>query len=310
MLTTILTVLPIFAVIATGFACGRLSLLGPTASSELNRFVVYIALPALLFEVMAGANWSQLWQPGFIAAFIVGTFGVFTITLAARVRNGRPLADAAIDGLNAGYANTGFVGFPLCEAVFGRDSLPLATIAAVLTVCVLFAAALVLVEAGLQSEAKPHRVALKVAAGLAKNPLLIAPVAGVAWGATGIPLPAPAQTFLHMMSVSATPCALMALGLFLAVRQDAPGARVTPFVFTALKLIGQPLLTAIVAIGLLGLPHQVAGIVVVMAALPTGTGPFMLAEYYDREAVATSRTILLSTAASVVTLTGLIWLVR
>jgi hypothetical protein len=51
LLTTILTVLPIFAVIAAGFGCGRFSLLGPPASGELNRFVVYLALPSLLFEV-------------------------------------------------------------------------------------------------------------------------------------------------------------------------------------------------------------------------------------------------------------------
>lgn len=50
MLSSLSVVCPVFAVIVAGFACGRLQLLGPTASSELNRFVVYLGLPALLFK--------------------------------------------------------------------------------------------------------------------------------------------------------------------------------------------------------------------------------------------------------------------
>ena len=71
-LTSLSVVFPVFAVIVAGFACGRLGLLGPTASSELNRFVVYLGLPALLFQVMAEANWPVLWQPGFMASFAIG----------------------------------------------------------------------------------------------------------------------------------------------------------------------------------------------------------------------------------------------
>ena len=127
MLTSLSVVCPVFAVIAAGFACGRLGLLGPTASSELNRFVVYLGLPALLFQAMAEANWPALWQPGFIASFAIGVFVIFGGTLIYRVANGHHLTDASIDGLNAGYANVGYIGFPLCELIFGRQSLALVT---------------------------------------------------------------------------------------------------------------------------------------------------------------------------------------
>jgi predicted permease len=288
-----------------------MSLLGPTAGIEFNRYVVLLGLPALLFEVMAGANWAVLWRPGFIAAFTLGSFGIFGLTLIVRVWKGSHLADATIDGLNAGYANAGFVGFPLCEAVFGRQSLPLATIAAVLTVCVLFAVALIIVEISLQTEARPHHVALKVSRTLARNPLLIAPVAGVAWSATGIAVPAAIDTFIHMIGASATPCALMSLGLFLAVkRPESARPSSAPLVFTGLKLVAQPAITGLVAFNLLRLPTEAASLAVLMASMPTGTGPFMLAEYYNRDAVATSHTILLSTAASVFTLAVCIYLIR
>ncbi|WP_024514233.1 AEC family transporter [Bradyrhizobium sp. Tv2a-2] len=310
MLTAILTVIPIFAVIIAGFTCGRFALLGPSASVELNRFVVYLALPALLFEVLVNADWRTLFQPGFTIAFAVGAFGIFGLTLAVRIKRGHSLSDAAIDGLNAGYANAGYIGIPLCETVFGREILPLATIAVLLTVCVLFAVALIVIEIGRQNEAQPHHLALKVAGSLARNPLLIAPVLGFAWSSTGLPLPMALKTFVHMLAGSATPCALVSLGLFLSARKTA-GSRPSraAFVFTGLKLLGQPALTAAAAL-LFRLSPGVAGMAVLMAALPTGTGPFMLAEYYDREAAITSHTILLSTAASVVSLAAWILLIK
>jgi hypothetical protein len=150
-----------------------MNLLGPTASSELNRFVVYLALPALLFRVMAEADWPTLWQPGFVASF-----AIFGGTLLFRVLRGHHLTDATIDGLNAGYANVGYIGFPLCELVFGRQSLTLVTVATILTVSVLFAVAIIFVEIGLQTERRAHRLVIKVGKALVRNPLLVAPLLG------------------------------------------------------------------------------------------------------------------------------------
>ena len=64
-------VLPIFGLILAGYVCRRSGRLGETASNELSRFVVWLALPALLFNVTATASWEQLWQPGFIASVCV-----------------------------------------------------------------------------------------------------------------------------------------------------------------------------------------------------------------------------------------------
>lgn len=58
-----------FGLIFAGFACRRRGVLGPNSASELNRFVVWLALPALLFDTMAHATWQQLYQPAFVAAF-------------------------------------------------------------------------------------------------------------------------------------------------------------------------------------------------------------------------------------------------
>lgn len=305
MLTTLSVILPVFVVIVVGFICGRVGLFGPTASSELNKFVVYLGLPALLFQVMAEADWAALWQPGFVASFAIGMFVIFGATLIVRVLRGRHLTDASIDALNAGYANTGYIGFPLCELLFGRQSLALVTVATVLTASVLFGIAIVFMEVGLQTERRAHHMALKVAKSLVRNPLLLSPVLGALWSVTGIPLPGAVTATLHLFGSAASPCALVSLGLFLAVAR--PGGRAATrvaLVLSGLKLIGQPLVTAIFAYGVFRLPPVPASIVVLLAALPTGAGSFMVAEFYDREAVVTSKTILFTTMASIVSLTG------
>jgi malonate transporter and related proteins len=310
MLASLSVICPVFAVIAAGFACGRLKLLGPTASAELNRFVVYLGLPALLFEVMAEANWPALRQPGFIASFAIGVFAIFGGTLIYRVANGHHLTDASIDGLNAGYANVGYIGFPLCELIFGRQSLALVTIATIMTVSVLFAVAIIFVEIGLQTERRAHHLLAKIGKALIRNPLLVAPLLGVIWSTFHTPVPDAVRTVLHMMGGAASPCALVSLGLFLAAgHRGSRSNRPVALMLTALKLIIQPAIVAVCAYGIFKLQPVPAAIVVLLSALPTGTGPFMIAEFYKREAVVTSGTILFTTVASAVSLTACLALV-
>jgi len=307
MLATLEILLPVFGLIFAGFACRRRGVLGPNSASELNRFVVWLALPALLFDTMAHATWQQLYQPAFVAAFSIGCLGAFLPILAMRMIGGRHLADASVDAIAASYPNTGYIGFPLGMIAFGSASLTPTTIATILVACVLFALAIVLIEVGLQTERTPHKLGLKVLGSLARNPLIVSPIAGVLLASTHVALSQSAETFLKLLSGAASPCALVSLGLFLAEKRPSEaGAGGISLLLTGVKLLGQPALTWWLAARVFGLSATLVEMAVVLAALPTGTGPFMLAEFYRREAHITSRTILLSTVGSVVTLSLLL----
>jgi len=304
MLSPFLVVLPIFALIFAGWLARRTGVLGPNATTELNRFVVWLALPALLFDIMAHTRWTDLWQPGFIAVFGLSSAAVFVLTVAIRLRGARHLADAAIDGLNAGYANTGFLGFPLALAVLGTDSLVPTTIASIITVCVVFAVAIVLIEVGLQTEARRAHLVAKILRSLMRNPLLVAPALGALVPLFGLDVPAPAESFLKLLGGASSPCALVALGLFLA---EARGSSERDGVATTLLVVFKLALQPAVAWGLamlFRLPPVLAHTAVLLAALPTGTGPFMLAEFYRREAAVTAKVILVSTIVSLATVSG------
>jgi predicted permease len=313
MLSTLEILLPVFGLIFAGFACRRRGVLGPNAASELNRFVVWLALPALLFDTMAHATWLQLYQPAFVATFSIACVSVFALILAMRLMSGRHLADASVDAIAASYPNTGYIGFPLGMIAFGSASLTPTTIATILVACVLFALAIVLIEIGLQTERTPHKLGLKVLRSLARNPLIASPIAGVLFASIHVPLPASAETFLKLLGGAASPCALVSLGLFLAEKRPADADSDTDtdapriaLLLTGVKLLVQPALTWWLAARVFALAPALVEMAVVLAALPTGTGPFMLAEYYRREAHITSRTILLSTVGSVATLSLLL----
>lgn len=307
MLSSFQILLPVFGLVFVGFACRRCGVLGPSAASELNRFVVWLALPALLFDITAHATWQQFYQPAFIAVFALASGGVFVLILILRILSGRHLADASVDAIAASYPNTGYVGFPLCMIVFGTASLTATTIATILVTCVLFALAIVLIEAGLQTERTPHKLGLAVVRSLARNPLIVSPMAGALVASTHVTVPQSVETFLKLLSGAASPCALVCLGLFLAEKRPATIARRGSLLLTGSKLLLHPVLTWWLAARVFALPLALVQIAVLLAALPTGTGPFMLAEFYQREAHITSRTILLSTLGSLVSLSFLLF---
>jgi malonate transporter and related proteins len=304
MLSILPITLPVFALIFAGWLVRRMGVLGAQATSELNRFVVTLALPALLFDVVAKADWHELWQPGFVGAFTLATGLVFALTIGLRLAARQPLADASIDGLNAAYANTGFIGVPLVLVALGQPAMPFVMIATIITVCLLFAAAIILIEVGLQKEGHPAHIVLGVLRSLAVNPLLFAPVLALLFPLSGTAMPAPVDSFLTLLGGAAAPCALVALGLFLGEKREAGDAGASG-IGTAAWLIGfkmllHPLLMWVFAKLVFGLPSASVRAAVLLATLPTGTGSFMLAQSYGREAATTGRVVLVTTLIAIV----------
>ena len=298
---------PIFGLIALAYASRKVNVLGPSAYVELNRYVASLALPALIFDNVAHVTPSSLNRPGFVASFIVGALLVFALPLFF-ARDGRAFGDRALDGLSGCYPNTGYIGFPLAFLAYGPASAPGATIAAVLTSCVLFGLAIALLEWDLHRGHAFGATVMKVGKSLLTNPIVVAPILASTVTTGWVELPAAADRVIKLLAASAGPCALVAHGLFLA-RDDPSNARpwvaatrARPLSLVALKLLVQPLITALLAVYAFGLTGLDAQLVVILSALPTGTGAFMLADVYKRDLAVTSTTIMVSTILSALTL--------
>jgi malonate transporter len=299
------TVAPLFLIILAGVVCSLTGLMDAAVTAALNRFVYYIALPALLFRGVAEANASTALDPGFICAFGGGIAITFLLVVAFRRRTAPRLADAAVQALGASFANAGFMGLPLASMTFGEAGLPPAIIATIMTACALFAVAVAVVETDLQSVPRPIETARKVAAVLIRNPMLVAPALGGLAAASRVPLPVEVHTFTTLLGGAAGPCALFTLGLFVG-QQRALGRPTTVSWLAFLKLLVQPAATYLLAFHVFQLSAVWANVAVLSSALPTGIGPFVLAKAYGLQGPEAAGTILISTALSVVTISVLL----
>jgi len=301
--------LPIFALILTGFICGYFAVFDKTATDNLNRFAIYLALPSLMLVAMSKITPDQVRQFGFIGAFFGGSSITFAVAFAISRARGRRVANASIEGLDAGYSNVGFMGIPMCLLVFGPESAPASIIATLFTACILFLFAFVVVEVDLKKGNSFWSTGTKVAKALLTSPLLIAPAAGLCIGLSGIKVPGPFESFTTLLGGAASPVALVCIGLFLAQERVVSHDATSIGMLVAMKLILQPAVTAFLAFYVFTMPPLWSHSAVILSALPIGSGPFTIAKLYGLEAGVTSGSILASHVFAVLTVSLLVaWL--
>ena len=301
--------LPVFALILTGAACGRSGMFDRRATDNLNRFAIYLALPALMFVAMSRITPGQAGHGDFALAFGGGIVVTFALGFALSRWRGGTVASASIEGLDASYSNVGFMGIPLCLLVFGPGSLPMAVISTLFTACVLFLSAVALIEFDLHRGASFGRTLRRVLLSLLRNPLLLAPSAGLGIGLAKLPLPVPIERFASLLGGAASPVALICIGLFLAQERVTGRDAVPVSMLVGLKLVVQPGVTALLATVVFQLQPFQAHVAVLLSALPIGSGPFTIAKLHGLEARVTSGAILASHVISVATVSALIaWL--
>jgi malonate transporter len=299
----ILTVVfPVFAIIAAGYLFGRRGLLGPASSEALNDFVYWVALPAFLFRAMATVDIAVVLNGPFIAGFLGGVVIIWAVAIVvARVVFGCGQPEATLHGMNGVYGNSGYMGIPLALAAFGPAAAVPTIIIVVLNSAVMFPLAVVLIEWGRADKAGPVSVMRHLVRALVRNPLLVAPLAGIAWAAMGWTLPVPLERFTGLLGAAAGPCALFSIGLFMVGKQLSHG-KAEVGAMTVTKLVVHPLVTAAMVFIVFPTDPLWATVAVLIAALPTGTGGFVLAQTYGLYVLRTSSVTLVTTVISVATI--------
>jgi hypothetical protein len=303
--------LPVFALILTGFICGFFGVFDKTATDNLNRFAIYLALPSLMFTAMSKITPDQVKQFGFAGAFGGGFAVTFAVAFAVSRLRERRIANASIEGLDAAYSNVGFMGIPMCLLVFGPESTPASIIATLFTACVLFLFAIVVIEIDLQKGKSFWLTGAKVARAIFTSPLFIAPVAGLAVGLSGLSVPDPFTNFTSLLGGAASPAALVCIGLFLAQERVVTHDVKSIALLVSMKLVLQPAVTAFLAFRVFSMPPLWSHSAVILSALPIGSGPFTIAKLYGIEAGITSGSILASHIFAVLTVSLLVaWLAQ
>lgn len=309
-------IVPIFSLIALGYAAARFGLLSEAVGEGLARFVFVVAVPVLLFRTLAtmsigDANPVFLWLSYFGGVAIVWTLG----TLAIRRFAGADHRTGVIAGISSSFANTVFVAIPTLQRAFGDAGLEPLLIIISIHLPVMMIASTLLVEraaaldaavgADLAREPVPlARMARRMAVNLLTNPIIVGIVIGVCWRALALPLEGSLNEVTRLLGGTAGGLALFSLGMSLT-RYGLRGDLLAASLITVLSLVVMPLCVWLFA-RQAGLPPLWLKGAVLTAAAPAGINAYLFATYFKAGEKLAATTILISTVASVVTLS--LWL--
>ncbi len=298
-------VLPVFAVIVTGWLAGWLGYVSRSLADGLVHFAYNVAMPALLFITIAQEPARNLLEWRFLMAFGGGSVICFALVfLAVRIVWGRGLASSTIQGMAAAMTNTGFVALPILHSIYGQPAVLPAAIATVFVAAVMFPASVILLESERGSPQGSSGRSVVLARQIALNPMVLSTLLGLAWAIAGWPVPAPIAAYLNIFAAALTPCALFAIGLGLSV-EAVRSKLAASLALTAVKLVIMPLVVyGLCVVSGLNPLYTIAA--VVCAAVPTAKTVFILAGEYKVEEDLVTATVSITTLLSVVTL--LAWL--
>lgn len=303
MLAILLKTLPFFAVIGLGFLAGRTKFFSPEATAHLTKFVFYFALSAMLFGFAANLDVQAIFSWAFVWAYLMATSVVWLVVAAVALVRGTGPQEAVFEAHTGVIGNVGFLGIPMLALLLGPEAVgPVLLVLAV--DLIVFSSVLTMLITGLQSGRVGVSTFGILGKGLAQNPMIVSTGLGIAWGATGWALPLPVNEFLTLLGAAATPCALFAIGASLAGR-SAERVEVAIWLSFA-KLVLHPGAVAVAALYLFDVEPYAAGVMIAAAALPVAGNVFILAQHYGVAPQRVSSAILISTAVSVLTVTGVI----
>ncbi|MDE1996741.1 MAG: AEC family transporter [Rhizobiaceae bacterium] len=293
-------VLPIFLLILVGWAIVRAGILKANVGDAMSEFVFKIAVPLLLFQTIAqadfhGASPFRLWVAYFSGVAVTWTAGHFAAThLFKRDRKIGVLA-----GVSSAFANNIFIGLPLVGRAVGPDGIVAMSILLAVHLPIMMIAGTMLME---QAERKENggggrgitEILLQVGRNLVRNPLVLGLAAGVVVHLVGVPLPVTVNTVVQDIADIAGPAALISLGM--ALRQyGLSGNLAIASVTSAFKLLLLP--ACVLAAGhLLGLSPEWRKAIVLTSSVPTGVNAWLIANRFGVGHSLAASTITLTTA--------------
>lgn len=324
MLPIFLVTVPFFALIAAGYAAARGGALPLAAIPGLNAFVLYFALPCMLFRFGAGAPIAQLLDAGVVLIWGLAALIVVGVTVAWSRNRRIGWNDAAFGALVAAFPNTGFMGVPLLVAILGAQAATPTIISIAFDMIVTSSLCIALSRLDGADEHGAARAVRQALRGIAQNPMPWSIVLGGLASATGLVLPAAVDRTVAMLAEAASPVALFTIGAVLAraavlarehqasaVIAEAMGSASAPppraplsdvLPVIAIKLIAHPLLVygiarGAVALGLALAPSTLIAIVLI-AALPSASNVSMLAERFGADNARVARIIFWTTVGA------------
>jgi malonate transporter len=302
--------LPFFALVLMGYVAAQRRVLPESAIAGLNAFVLYFALPAMLFRFGMTTPIGQLLSPVVLAISLIASLAIVALALALTLSPRVQLKDAAFGALVAAFPNTGFMGVPLLATLLGPAAAGPVICTMLTDLFVTTSLCIALAQAHDAKGAGSRAALAKALTGALSNPLPWAIAVGALCSVLGWRLGGPLATIVNMLADAASPVALFTIGAVLWRAGQHAHTR-TPLALylpvAAIKLFAHPLLVFALAASAHALGAPIGSFEVMVltlaAALPSASNVSLLAERYGADNGRVARIILSSTAAAFVTFT-------
>jgi len=290
---------PLFLLVLGGYLLAISGRWPKAISDALAKFVFAVAVPALLFRLMADMSALPPVDARLLIAFFGGCFIVFALGRALGLwlfgLNGVQQSVFALGGI---FANNVLLGLPIIKATLGDAALPSVALVLVFNSLTLWTLVTVSVEWARHGDLSVRGFG-RTTFNVVTNPVVSSVLLGAALGLTGLRLPALIDTPLALLGQSAVPLSLIVLGMGLAEYGIRAGWREAAAI-TLLKLVAQPLTVWALAV-LLGLPLLETQAIVLLAALAVGVNVYLMAREFDAMQAPVATSMVLSTAVSALT---------
>ena len=302
---------PIYIAIALGYGLTRGGLFAPADMRVFGKFVVNVALPALLFNALAQRQISEIFNVRYLLVYALGSLLTLGIGLLWARRGARQDGTTSVYyAMGMSCANSGFVGFPIALLVIGPVAGVMLGLNMVVENLLLIPLLLALAEASSGQGGRWHVVLRQSLAQLARNPMILALLAGFVVSLLGWTPPSPVARSVTMFAQASAALSLFTIGGALA-GQNIAGLWRPVVQIAAGKLLLHPVamlavLLALEAAGMVPMEPKLRAAVLLTAACPMlGIYP-VLAQRHGRDTLAAAA-LLATTVLSFFTISLLLW---
>jgi malonate transporter and related proteins len=306
---------PFFALVLCGYLAARRHVLPESAIPGLNAFVLYFALPCMLFRFGSSTPILELLNPAVLAVYLSSALLMVFFTVAMTLSDRVQLKDAAFGALVASFPNTGFMGVPLLVALLGKAAAGPMICTILADIFVTSSLCIALAQAHDAAGHGARTAVVRALRGTVSNPLPWSIALGAVFSVSGLVLPAPVQSIVYMLADAATPVALFTIGavLYRAGQHAKVRTPAREFVPVALiKLFVHPLLVLSLGLAARSLGAPITGfqitVITLVAALPSASNVSLLAERYGADNGRIARIIMTSTVLAFGSFSAAAWL--
>lgn len=303
---------PIYITIALGFLTTRMGLFSPADMRVLGKFVINLALPALLFDALAQRPLGEILNGSYLLLYALGSLVTLGLGwLWARRAAGQDGTTSAYYAMGMSCPNSGFVGYPIALLTLGPVAGVVLGLNMIVENLLLIPLLLALAESSQGHGGAWHQVVRQTLGKLVRNPMVLGLLAGFAVSLMQYKLPSPVARTVMLFSQASGALSLFVIGGAL-VGLKIHGLRRQVVQIAAGKLLLHPLVVVAVlllceAAGLPPLePELRTGLVLTAACPMLGIYP-ILAQRHGRDGLAAAA-LLGATMVSFLSISVLLWI--